>query len=167
MAHRLLFEYLHNGKSAGAEFYEQNCKHASQMEIQAADAERASVRYKQVEYIKDFIGTEFSGIISGVTEWGIYVEITEYKCEGMIRLSSMTDDFYQFDEMNQWIMGRRSKKVYQLGGQVTVRVKNADVQRRQIDLELMDALPFNRAVKRLNPKKKKEKKEVKRKKRRR
>lgn len=167
MAHRLLFEYLHNGKSAGAEFYEQNCKHASQMEIQAADAERASVRYKQVEYIKDFIGTEFSGIISGVTEWGIYVEITEYKCEGMIRLSSMTDDFYQFDEMNQWIMGRRSKKVYQLGGEVTVRVKNADVQRRQIDLELMDALPFNRAVKRLNPKQKKEKKEVKRKKRRR
>lgn len=137
MAHRLLFSYLNKGKSAGEKEYEERCKHSSQMEVQAAEAERASVRYKQVEYIKDFIGERFNGIISGVTEWGIYVEITDYKCEGMVRMANLTDDFYEYDPTNQWIIGRRTKKTYQLGGELEVIVKNTDLQRRQIDLELV------------------------------
>lgn len=139
LAHRLLFSYLHKGKSANEKEYEEKCKHSSQMEVQAAEAERASVRYKQVEYIKDFVGEQFKGIISGVTEWGIYVEITDYKCEGMVRMANLTDDFYEYDAANQWIIGRRSKKIYQLGGELDVIVKNADLQRRQIDLEMADS----------------------------
>lgn len=137
MAHRLLFSYLHKGKSADANHYEEMCKQSSAMEIQAADAERASVRYKQVEYIKDFIGTQFKGIISGVTEWGMYVEITEYKCEGMVRLANLADDYYEFDEHNQWIIGRRSHKKYQLGDTIQVIVKGADTIKRQVDLDLV------------------------------
>lgn len=146
MVHRLLFSYLNKGKSADEKHYEEMCKQSSQMEIQAAEAERASVRYKQVEYIADFIGQRFSGIISGVTEWGMYVEISDYKCEGMIRLSSLADDYYEFDEYNQWIIGRRTRKTYQLGGQVEVIVKNADVNKRQIDLELLDIVLQNRST---------------------
>lgn len=137
MAHRLLFAYLNNGKSADATQYEEMCKQSSAMEIQAADAERASVRYKQVEYIKDFVGETFMGVISGVTEWGMYVEITEYKCEGMVRLANLQDDFYEYDEQNQWIIGRRSRQKYQLGDQVHVVVKGADVVKRQVDLDLV------------------------------
>jgi ribonuclease R len=107
------------------------------MEIQAADAERASIRYKQVEYIKDFVGESFMGVISGVTEWGMYVEITEYKCEGMVRLANLQDDYYEYDEQNQWIIGRRSRQKYQLGDQVHVVVKGADVIKRQVDLDLV------------------------------
>jgi ribonuclease R len=138
MVHRLLFSYLNKGKSANEVEYEAMCKQSSQMEIQAADAERASVKYKQVEYIKDFVGQSFSGIISGVSEWGMYVEITDYKCEGMIRLSNLADDYYEYDEFNQWIIGRRTRKTYQLGGQVMVVVKGADTIKRQIDLDLLD-----------------------------
>jgi ribonuclease R len=134
------------------------------MEIQAADAERASVRYKQVEYIKDFIGEEFMGIISGVTEWGIYVEITEYKCEGMIRLANLTDDFYDYDEFNQWIIGRKTRKIFQLGGEVKVRVKNADIQKRQIDLSVVEVSTSRRVVPKVD---KNARKQEKRKKRRR
>lgn len=136
MAHRLLFEYIHKGKSGNEATYEERCKHSSQREVQAADAERASVKYKQVEYIKQFVGEEFTGIISGVSEWGMYVEITEYKCEGMVRLATLQDDFYSFDDTNMWIIGKRTKKIYQLGDQVEVRVMNADLTKRQIDLEL-------------------------------
>jgi ribonuclease R len=136
MAHRLLFSYLNKGKSAKESEYEEMSKHSSAMEIQAADAERASVRYKQVEYIKDFIGQEFTGIISGVTEWGMFVEITEYKCEGLVRLANLADDFYEFDETNQWIIGKRTHKKYQLGDQVQVIVKGADTVKRQVDLDL-------------------------------
>ena len=138
MAHRLLFSYLNNGKSANEVEYEEKCKHSSQMEIQAADAERASVKYKQVEYIKQFIGEQFNGLISGVTEWGIYVEITEYKCEGLVRLANLTDDFYDYDEFNQWIIGRRTRKIFQLGGEIKVIVKQADLQKRQIDLDVAE-----------------------------
>lgn len=164
MAHRLLFSYLNKGKSANEVEYEERCKHSSQMEIQAADAERASVRYKQVEYIKDFIGEEFMGIISGVTEWGIYVEITEYKCEGMIRLANLTDDFYDYDEFNQWIIGRKTRKIFQLGGEVKVRVKNADIQKRQIDLSVVEVSTSKRTVPKID---KNARKQEKRKKRRR
>lgn len=164
MAHRLLFSYLNKEKSAKEAEYEEKCKHSSQMEIQAADAERASVRYKQVEYIRDFIGEQFKGIISGVTEWGIYVEITEYKCEGMIRLANLTDDFYEYDEFNQWIIGRRSRRTFQLGGEVEVMVKNADLQKRQIDLDIVELLSARRVVKKIA---KQAQKQEKRKKRRR
>ena len=164
MAHRLLFSYLNNGKSANDVEYEEKCKHASQMEIQAADAERASVKYKQVEYIKQFIGEQFEGIISGVTEWGIYVEITEYKCEGLVRLANLTDDFYDYDEFNQWIIGRRTRKIFQLGGEVKVIVKQADLQKRQIDLDVAEVS----APRRINHKiDKNARKDEKRKKRRR
>ncbi len=164
MAHRLLFSYLNKGKSANEAEYEERCKHSSQMEIQAAEAERASVRYKQVEYIKDFIGEEFTGIISGITEWGIYVEITDYKCEGMIRLASLTDDFYDYDEFNQWIIGRRSRKIFQLGGEVKVVVKQADLQKRQIELDIVEVAVARRIAKK---KEKNERKQEQRKKRRR
>lgn len=163
MAHRLLFSYLNNGKSGNENEYEEKCKHSSQMEVQAADAERASVRYKQVEYIRDFIGEKFAGIISGVTEWGIYVEITEYKCEGMVRLSSLGDDFYEYDEFNQWIIGKRSKRIFQLGGQVEVIVKGADVLKRQIDLELAEMVQAQRIVKKVSKHQQKEQKKKKRK----
>jgi ribonuclease R len=137
MVHRLLHSYQHKGKSGNEAEYEERSKHSSQMEIQAAEAERASVRYKQVEYISDFVGHQFSGIISGVTEWGMYIEITEYKCEGMIRLSNLADDYYEFDEYNQWIIGRNTRKTFQLGNAVEVVVKNTDINKRQIDLDLL------------------------------
>jgi ribonuclease R len=164
MAHRLLFSYLNNGKSANEVEYEEKCKHSSQMEIQAADAERASVKYKQVEYIKQFIGEQFNGLISGVTEWGIYVEITEYKCEGLVRLANLIDDFYDYDEFNQWIIGRRTRKIFQLGGEIKVIVKQADLQKRQIDLDVAEVS----APRRINHKiDKNARKDEKRKKRRR
>jgi len=100
MVHRLLFHYLNGGQSANAEHYEKLCQHSSQMEKKAADAERASVKYKQAEYLRDQVGNIFSGVISGVTEWGMYVEIIENKCEGMIRLRDISDDFYTLDEKN-------------------------------------------------------------------
>jgi ribonuclease R len=164
MAHRLLFSYLNKGKSANEVEYEEKCKHSSQMEIQAADAERASIKYKQVEYIKQFIGEQFDGIISGVTEWGIYVEITEYKCEGLVRLANLTDDFYDYDEFNQWIIGRRTRKIFQLGGEIKVTVKQADLQKRQIDLDVVEVATARRITKKID---KNVRKEEKRKKRRR
>lgn len=151
MVHRLLFSYLNKGKSANEAEYEEMSKHSSAMEIQAADAERASVRYKQVEYIKDFVGQEFTGIISGVTEWGMFVEITEYKCEGLVRLANLADDFYEFDQNNQWIIGKRTHKKYQLGDQVQVIVKGADTVKRQVDLDLVgnaDIVRIQKSLKR-------------------
>lgn len=162
MAHRLLFSYLNNGKSANEVEYEEKCKHASQMEIQAADAERASVKYKQVEYIKQFIGEQFDGIISGVTEWGIYVEITEYKCEGLVRLANLTDDFYDYDEFNQWIIGRRTRKIFQLGGEIKVIVKQADLQKRQIDLDVAEVSAPRRINHKIDKNARKDKKRKKR-----
>lgn len=136
MVHRLLQHYLDGGKSANAEAYEKMCEHSSQMEKKAADAERASVKYKQAEYLQDQIGETFVGIISGVTEWGMYVEIEENKCEGMVRLRDITDDFYALDEKNYAIIGQRRKKRYQLGDEVTIRVKKVDLVKRQIDFTL-------------------------------
>jgi len=137
MAHRLLQTYLDGGKSADAEFYEVACVHSSAMEKRAADAERASIKYKQAEYLEDNIGTEYKGIISGVTEWGMYVEIEENKCEGMIRLRDISDDFYVLDEKNYCIVGQRKKKKYQLGDEVMIRVKKVDLAKRQIDFTLI------------------------------
>jgi ribonuclease R len=137
MVHRLLFHYLNGGTSANAEHYEKLCQHSSQMEKKAADAERSSVKYKQAEYLKDQVGNVYSGVISGVTEWGMYVEIIENKCEGMIRLRDISDDFYTLDEKNYAIIGQRKKKVYQLGDEVQIRVKNVDLTKKQIDFSLV------------------------------
>jgi len=137
MVHRLLFHYLNGGQSANAEHYEKLCSHSSQMEKKAADAERSSVKYKQAEYLRDQVGNIFTGIISGVTEWGMYVEIIENKCEGMIRLRDISDDFYTLDEKNYCIIGQRKKKTYQLGDEVKIRVKNVDLTKKQIDFSLV------------------------------
>jgi ribonuclease R len=112
------------------------------MEQKAADAERASIKYKQVEYIKDFVGQTFDGIISGVTDWGMYVEITQYKCEGLIKLANIHDDYYEFDERNLCIIGRSTRKKYQLGDIIRVTVAGADMVKRQIDLEMESTAMF-------------------------
>ncbi len=137
MVHRLLEYYLHGGSNVMADAYEKMCEHSSQMEKRAADAERASVKYKQAEFLENQIGTEYTGIISGVTEWGIYVEIEENKCEGMVRLRDLTDDFYALDEKNYAVIGRRKKKIYQLGDEVQIKVKKVDLSRRQIDFTMV------------------------------
>jgi len=137
MVHRLLEHYLSGGKSANPEAYEKLCEHSSQMEKKAADAERASVKYKQAEFLQDQVGETYLGIISGVTEWGMYVEIEENKCEGMVRLRDITDDFYALDEKNYAIIGQRKKKRYQLGDEVRIRVKKVDLAKRQIDFTLV------------------------------
>jgi ribonuclease R len=137
MVHRLLELYLADGKSVNEDEYEKMSIHASQMEKKAADAERASVKYKQAEYLQNNIGEEFSGIISGLTEWGMYVEIIANKCEGMIRLRDLNDDFYVLDEKNYCIVGQRRKKKYQLGDEVKILVKKVDLNKRQIDFTLV------------------------------
>lgn len=137
MVHRLLELYLAGGKSVNEEEYEKMSIHSSQMEKKAADAERASVKYKQAEYLENNIGEEFKGIISGLTEWGMYVEIIENKCEGMVRLRDLNDDFYVLDEKNYCIIGQRKKKKIQLGDEVTIKVKKVDLGKRQIDFLLV------------------------------
>ncbi|QNL48937.1 ribonuclease R [Olivibacter sp. SDN3] len=137
MVHRLLAYYLTGGKGVNEEVYEKMCVHASQMEKKAADAERTSIKYKQAEYLQDHIGNIYLGIVSGVTEWGMYVEIEENKCEGMVRLRDITDDFYSLDEKNYAIIGQRKKKRYQLGDEVEIKVKTVNLAKRQIDFTLI------------------------------
>ncbi|MBY0243954.1 MAG: ribonuclease R [Sphingobacteriaceae bacterium] len=137
MVHRLLAHYLNNGKSVNAEQYEIAASHSSAMEKKAADAERASIKYKQAEYLMDNIGIEYAGVVSGVTEWGMFVEITENKCEGMIRLRDLRDDYYIFDEKNYCVIGQRNKKKYQLGDDVNIKVKKVDLSKKQIDFILI------------------------------
>ncbi|MEO8794335.1 MAG: ribonuclease R [Daejeonella sp.] len=137
MVHRLLEHYLEDGKSVSEEIYEKKSEHSSQMEKKAADAERASVKYKQAEYLEGNVGEKYAGIISGLTEWGMYVEIIENKCEGMVRLRDINDDFYVLDEKNYCIIGQRKKKKYQLGDEVTIMVKKVDLAKRQIDFTLV------------------------------
>lgn len=137
LVHRLLESYLNGEKGADQDLLEEQCKHSTQMEIRASDAERASVKYKQVEFLKDQLGQEFDGIISGVTEWGLYVELTENKCEGMIRLRELDDDFYEFDDINYCVTGTRSRRKYTLGDTVRVRVIRCDLLRKQIDFHMV------------------------------
>lgn len=137
MAHRLLQHYLDGKSSVDAEQYEKMCVHSSQMEKRAADAERLFTKYKQAEYLANQIGETFTGIISGVTEWGIYVEIIENKCEGMIRLRDINDDFYVLDPENYSIVGQRFKRKYQLGDEVKIKVKKVELTKKQIDFELI------------------------------
>jgi len=137
MVHRLLKHYLDGGKSPDAAQYNEMCSHSSEREKRAADAERASIKYKQVEFMQSVENKPFAGIVTGVIEWGIFVEITETKCEGMVRISTMTDDYYEFDEKNYCVVGKRNKKMFTLGDQVTVMVVATDIDRRTIDLEFV------------------------------
>lgn len=143
MVHRLLQHYIDQGKSVNKKEFEEKCLHSSEREKRASDAERASIKYKQVEYMSMMEpGKSYDGLISGITEWGIFVEIIETKCEGMIRLADMDDDYYEYDEKNYCVIGRRRRKIYTLGDQVRVRVKKTDVDKRLIDLVLATtALP--------------------------
>jgi ribonuclease R len=140
MAHRLLQHYLDEGKAVSKTDFEERCEHSSEREKRAADAERASIKYKQVEFMTYAEKKDYEGLISGVTEWGIYVEIIETKCEGMIRMSDMTDDFYDFDEKNYRIIGRKTGKIHRLGDRINVRIKKTDIDRRLIDLVFADSL---------------------------
>ena len=137
MVHRLLQHYLDGGPSVDADEFESFCKHCSEREKIAADADRASTKYKQVEYMESLESRDWEGIVSGVTEWGIFVEITETHCEGMVRLANMTDDFYEFDEENYRVIGNHSKRIIALGDNVTVRVVHTDINKRTIDLEFV------------------------------
>jgi len=134
MVHRLLQHYLDKGKSVNKKQYEDKCVHSSEREKRAADAERASIKYKQVEFMSLAENKIYEGIISGVTDFGVFVEIIETKCEGMVRMADMKDDYYEFDEKNYRVIGRRRKKIYRLGDKVQVRIKKTDVDRRLIDL---------------------------------
>lgn len=136
MVHRLLQTYLDGGKPPKEDELEKLCLHSSERERKAAEAERASTKYKQVEYMSERVGRVFAGVITGVTEWGMYVEMLENKCEGMVRLRDMRDDFYFFDEKNFCVIGKSRKRKYRLGDAVDVLVHKVDMQRRQIDLQL-------------------------------
>lgn len=136
MVHRLLDRYLEDGRSVSVDKYEPLCKHSSDMEQLAAQAERASIKYKMVEFMSERIGNEYEGVISGVTEWGIYVEIEENKCEGMIPLRELDDDYYEFDEKNYCINGRRKHKTYRLGDKIMIKVERANLERKQLDFSL-------------------------------
>jgi len=133
MVHRLLFAYLQGEASANKTYYAEKCKHSSEMEYRAAQAERSSTKYKAVEFMKDKVGNLYEGVISGVTEWGIYVEIAEYKIEGMVSLREMEDDFYVFDEKNYVIFGKNKNKRFQLGDHVTIQIVRANTERKQLD----------------------------------
>ncbi len=136
MVHRLLFSYMHGGKSASSEEYEEKCKHCSDQEVMAADAERDSIKYKQCEFLMDRLGEEFDATISGVTEWGVYATIDENMCEGMISLHDLDDDQYLFDEDNYQIVGRNTGKKYQLGQKIRIRIANANLEKKQIDFAM-------------------------------
>lgn len=133
MVHRLLEHYLAGGKSVNQGELEEECKHCSQMEQVASNAERDSIKYKQVEFMSDKIGKVYDGVISGITEWGLYVEINENKCEGMIPIRELDDDFYELDEKNYRLVGRRSRREYRLGQPVSIQVARANLDRKQLD----------------------------------
>ena len=137
MVHRLLQYYLDGGKSADADVFEEKCAHSSDMENLAAQAERDSIKYMQVKYMQDHKDQEFLGVISGVTEWGIYVEIVENKCEGMVRIREIKEDYYVFDEKQYALVGEVSKSILQLGDEVYVKVKNADLVKKQLDFHFI------------------------------
>ena len=133
MVHRLLQYYLDGGKSVNTEEFEEKCEHSSNMESLATNAERDSIKYMQIKYMQDHKDQEFLGVISGVTEWGIYVEIVENKCEGMCRIREIKEDYYTFDEKQYALVGQISKALLQLGDEVYVKVKNADLVKKQLD----------------------------------
>ena len=137
LAHRLLEDYLEGKPGANPSRLEDQCKHSSEMEVKAAEAERASVKYKQVEFMKGSVGKIFEGIISGVTEWGLYVEVRESRCEGMVRVNNMRGDMYEFDEKNMCLRGLKKKRTFGMGDPVTIKVMKADMDKRQLDFDLV------------------------------
>ena len=138
MVHRLLEKYLSGGRSVNVDKLEMQCKHSSDMEQLAANAERASIKYKQVEYMNDHLGEEYEGVISGVTEWGLYVEINENKCEGLVPVRDLADDFYDLDEKNYCLVGRRRNQRYRLGDPIKVRIARANLDKKQLDFAIVD-----------------------------
>ena len=150
MVHRLLEKYLNGGRSVNQEKLEEECKHSSDMEQLAANAERASIKYKQVEYMADHLGEIFTGIISGVTEWGLYIELDENKCEGLVPNRDLADDYYDFDPKCYCLIGRRHNHRYRLGDKITIQVARADLQKRQLDFTLVDEKNPPRSLSQLN-----------------
>jgi ribonuclease R len=138
MVHRLMAKYADGGRSVSETKYEELCKHSSEMEQVAANAERASVKYKQVEFMADKLGLTYDGVISGVTEWGLYVELNENKCEGMVPVRDLDDDYYEFDEKNYCLRGRRKHRTYSLGDSITVTVVRANLEKKQLDFALAE-----------------------------
>lgn len=136
IVHRLLERYLDGGQSVNQNNLEEECKHCSEMEQVAANAERDSVKYKQVEFMSDKIGKVYDGVVSGITEWGIYVELNENKCEGMIPIRELDDDFYELDEKNYRLIGRRTRREYRLGQHLSIQVAKANLERKQLDFVL-------------------------------
>jgi ribonuclease R len=137
LVHRLLFAYLNNEPSAPADPYSEKCIHSTEMEKLAQNAERDSIKLKQVEFLSDKIGQEFPGVISGVSKWGLFVELIENKCEGMVRLKDLVDDYYYLDEDNYQVIGHNTKNKYKLGDQITIKIKSVDSQRKEIDFVII------------------------------
>jgi ribonuclease R/exosome complex exonuclease DIS3/RRP44 len=137
MAHRLLQSYLDGEKSANEEVYEERCKHSSNMEYLATKAERDSIKYMQIRFMQDHEDEDFLGVISGVTDWGIYIEIISNKCEGMVSVRDMKDDHYQFDQDQYAMVGKKTDMTYQLGDEVIVKVKNADLVKKHLDFYMV------------------------------
>ena len=137
MVHRLLSRYLAGEKSADKQAFEEYCQHSSQREQIATEAERSSVKYKMAEYMKDRIGQVYDGTVSGVTEWGIYVQVEPTHIEGMVALRELTDDYYQFDEKNFCVYGKSSGRKFMLGDKVKVKVERASLEQKNIDFSLV------------------------------
>ena len=138
MVHRLLTRYLSGGRTVQQQKYEEMCEHSSAMEQLAASAERSSIKYKQVEFMSEHIGEEYDAVISGVTEWGLYAEINENKCEGMVPMRTLQDDYYEFDDANYCIIGRRTHRKFTIGDPVRIRIVRANLDRKQLDFELVE-----------------------------
>ena len=138
MVHRLVTKYMDGGRSVSETKYEDLCDHSSNMEQIAANAERASIKYKQVEFMSEHLGQTYDGVISGVTEWGLYVELNENKCEGMIPIRDLDDDYYEFDEKNYCLRGRRKNRIYSLGDAITIKVARANLEKKQLDFALIE-----------------------------
>ena len=139
LVHRLLDRYLaQKARSVSQAKYEELCEHCSAQEQVAANAERASIKYKQVEFMSEHIGEEYDAVISGVTEWGIYAEINENKCEGMIPVRTLQDDYYEFDDANYCLIGKRKHRKYMIGDPLRIRITKANLERKQLDFELIE-----------------------------
>ena len=137
IVHRLLWQYMDGEKTVDKEVIEKICKHCSEMEKVSSRAERDSIKYMQIKFLKNKIGYTYDGVISGVTEWGLYIEIIENKCEGLVKISSIKDDHYVFDEKKYTLTGYLSKISYQLGQKVKIQIQSADLERKQMDFILV------------------------------
>ena len=138
MVHRLLTKYQQGGRSANKDHYEELCEHCSDQELIAQNAERDSIKYKMVEFMGEFVGEEFDAHISGIQSYGIYCEIDENHCEGMVSMRDLDGDYYDFDEKNYCLVGRRHHHKYQLGDPIRIKVARANVEKRQLDFVLAD-----------------------------